>query len=65
MNISSVSLPHAALGVVVLGCLLSSPASGSAQERPWGLTAVQGLKVGHFTLSEAPRGCTVILPKTA
>lgn len=26
-----------------------------------GLTAVQGLKVGHHTLSERPTGCTVIL----
>jgi L-aminopeptidase/D-esterase-like protein len=26
-----------------------------------GLTAVQGIKVGHFTLSERPTGCTVIL----
>lgn len=27
------------------------------------LTAVEGLKVGHFTLSERPTGCTVILAK--
>lgn len=27
------------------------------------LTAVQGVKVGHFTLSERPTGCTVILFK--
>src|SRR5712691_11298461 len=26
-----------------------------------GLTAVSGIKVGHFTLSERPTGCTVIL----
>ena len=26
-----------------------------------GLTAVTGLKVGHFTLSERPTGCTVVL----
>jgi L-aminopeptidase/D-esterase-like protein len=28
------------------------------------LTAVEGLKVGHFTLSERPTGCTVILART-
>ena len=26
-----------------------------------GLTDVQGIKVGHFTLSERPTGCTAIL----
>jgi L-aminopeptidase/D-esterase-like protein len=29
-----------------------------------GLTAVAGLKVGHFTLSERPTGCTVVLAET-
>ena len=61
MNITSLNLPHTVLGVVLLGCLMARPVSSSAQEPPWGLTAVQGLKVGHFTLSETPRGCTVIL----
>ena len=28
---------------------------------PSGLTAVAGLKVGHFTLTERPTGCTVVL----
>src|SRR5919108_4194962 len=27
------------------------------------LTAVEGVKVGHFTLSERPTGCTVVLAK--
>jgi L-aminopeptidase/D-esterase-like protein len=31
------------------------------QERAPGLTAVEGVKVGHHTLSERPTGCTVIL----
>ena len=44
---------------------MSNPVSSSAQERPWGLTAVQGLKVGHFTLDAAPRGCTVILAEAS
>jgi L-aminopeptidase/D-esterase-like protein len=35
--------------------LSGSPPSGA------GLTAVPGLKVGHYTLSERPTGCTVIL----
>ena len=25
------------------------------------LTAVEGIKVGHFTLAERPTGCTVVL----
>ncbi len=32
-----------------------------APRSPAGLTAVQGVKVGHHTLSERPTGCTVIL----
>ncbi len=35
-----------------------SPARGAERR---GLTAVEGLKVGHFTLDERPTGCTVIL----
>src|SRR4029453_12955559 len=30
-------------------------------ETPKGLTDVQGIKVGHHTLTERPTGCTVIL----
>lgn len=36
----------------------SSPA---AQGPPQGLTAIDGIRVGHFTLAEKPTGCTVIL----
>jgi L-aminopeptidase/D-esterase-like protein len=32
-----------------------------AAEATQGLTAVEGIKVGHFTLKERPTGCTVIL----
>ena len=32
-----------------------------AQTAPQGLTAVKGLKVGHYTLAARPTGCTVIL----
>ena len=35
-----------------------SPAQGAERR---GLTAVVGIKVGHFTLDERPTGCTVIL----
>lgn len=40
-----------------------SPAASTALEPTdgRGLTEVQGIKVGHFTLSERPTGCTVIL----
>ena len=32
-----------------------------AQDRPHGLTAVDGIRVGHHTLTERPTGCTVVL----
>ena len=41
--------------------LLCVPSPSPAQELAWGLTAIPGLKVGHFTLSERPTGCTVVL----
>src|SRR5687768_17967109 len=36
-------------------------AQGSLPMRSKGLTEVEGIKVGHFTLSERPTGCTVII----
>jgi hypothetical protein len=36
-------------------------AQGSLPMRSKGLTEVEGIKVGHFTLSERPTGCTVIM----
>jgi len=39
--------------------IMTAAQSTSAPDR--GLTAVQGLKVGHHTLTERPTGCTVIL----
>jgi L-aminopeptidase/D-esterase-like protein len=36
-------------------------ASAASQTGPAGLTAVPGVKVGHFTLAERPTGCTVVL----
>ena len=58
-----------AAGFLVLGaCAPALPAQGGASPAPspisatgGGLTAVAGLKVGHFTLAERPTGCTVIL----
>ncbi len=32
-----------------------------AQDRRPGITAVEGIRVGHHTLTERPTGCTVIL----
>src|SRR6478735_36063 len=32
-----------------------------AQGRPQGLTAIDGIRVGHHTLTERPTGCTVVL----
>lgn len=46
-----------AVGIAAL-FLCVSPA---AQSRPVGLTAIDGIRVGHFTLAEKPTGCTVIL----
>jgi hypothetical protein len=34
---------------------------GDAAVNRHGLTAVEGIKVGHHTLSERPTGCTVII----
>lgn len=46
------------LALALSGAVASLPA---AQARPNGITAVEGLRVGHFTLPEKPTGCTVIL----
>jgi L-aminopeptidase/D-esterase-like protein len=41
--------------------VLGTPSPSQAQEMAWGLTAIPGLKVGHFTLSGRLTGCTVVL----
>lgn len=43
------------LGALVLAASAQSP------DGPRGITAVEGIKVGHHTLTERPTGCTVIL----
>ena len=45
----------------ILLCSVLTPTGVQAQDGPWGLTAVEGITVGHYTLSERPTGCTVIL----
>ena len=50
------------LGILALSAAIAS--QSSVDPKPTGgrgLTEVQGLKVGSFTLSERPTGCTVIL----
>jgi L-aminopeptidase/D-esterase-like protein len=53
--------------VALTGLAALRPAKGAAAATPGpppangGLTAVAGLKVGSFTLSERPTGCTVVL----
>ena len=41
--------------------MLSTRASATSAQPARGLTEVQGIKVGHHTLTERPTGCTVIL----
>lgn len=47
----------------ILTCAVALPAAQkpAAKRASTGLTAVEGLRVGHFTLTERPTGCTVIL----
>ena len=49
----------AVAGAALIFLSIQSPSQ--AQELAWGLTAIPGLKVGHFTLSERLTGCTVVL----
>ncbi len=50
----------AMLGAALFGAVLA-PDGASAQDGSWGITAVQGITVGHLTMSARPTGCTVIL----
>ena len=51
--------------IAVIAVIASAPspimAGGSAESHDPGLTAVDGVKVGHHTLEKRPTGCTVIL----
>jgi L-aminopeptidase/D-esterase-like protein len=52
----------AAVVIVTAAVAIGAQPSGApASTGPRGLTEVDGLKVGHYTLTERPTGCTVIL----
>lgn len=49
-------------GIVAVGvCAAAVAGAGAASDTNMTLTAVDGVKVGHVTLSERPTGCTVAL----
>ncbi len=50
-----------AVALVTLGLGSSRASLANAPRAGQGLTAVEGIKVGHVTLDERPTGCTVIL----
>lgn len=50
-----------AAGVSVVAARQAEKATTGAPDATKGITAVQGIKVGHQTLTERPTGCTVIL----
>ena len=49
------------VAVMSLVAAALSAQSGASTGASSGLTAVEGLRVGHYTLSERPTGCTVIV----
>jgi L-aminopeptidase/D-esterase-like protein len=55
----------AALGLAATGVMAARQAPQGQSRRPpppnMTLTAIEGIKVGHFTLAERPTGCTVVL----
>jgi L-aminopeptidase/D-esterase-like protein len=53
------ALSGCALSTILATALLTAQAPPAPRNK--GLTAVDGIKVGHFTLTERPTGCTVIL----
>ena len=60
----SLSTPHmvrliSCCAFVTWGLTVSTPGQSTGINR--GLTAIDGIKVGHHTLSERPTGCTVVL----
>jgi L-aminopeptidase/D-esterase-like protein len=54
-------LVFSAAGAAVLAVLAAGPAAQAPARAKTGLTAVEGIKVGHHTLTERPTGCTAIL----
>ena len=51
----SIGILLAGIPIAQGACVAQEPAG------PWGITAVDGITVGHQTLSERPTGCTVVL----
>jgi L-aminopeptidase/D-esterase-like protein len=54
------SISQAACAAILAATSVVLPAQAPARAKT-GLTAVEGIKVGHHTLTERPTGCTVIL----
>ncbi len=50
-------------GVLTAAALTAAGLHGQSirSTEPWGITAVAGIKTGHYTLSLRPTGCTVVL----
>src|SRR3954468_22289811 len=53
----------AALSLVAVGGVMSPPQTERPAAANMTLTAVDGITVGHFTLTTRPTGCTVILAR--
>jgi L-aminopeptidase/D-esterase-like protein len=47
-------------GLIAVNTVVAAPTGASARQAV-GLTAIPGIRVGHFTLSDRPTGCTVVL----
>ena len=54
-------MKHAPLAIAASATLAAAVLGQSSLVRGKGLTDVEGLRVGHFTLTERPTGCTVVL----
>src|SRR4051812_38465726 len=54
-------MKHAALSLLPCGGFAVTPSGQTARPAATGLTAVPGIRVGHFTLPEGRTGCTVVL----
>ena len=64
--VNLVAMPSVNLGVVaaLVGCAFAVKTASAQQasgSRGKGLTDVPGIRVGHYTLTQRPTGCTVIL----
>ena len=54
-------MKRAALLLACAAAAALGPAAQPSSRAAFGLTAVDGIKVGHHTLAERPTGCTVVL----